>query len=238
MIGTETLESITEETELLPDEVAELSWAMQAKISEAVALGVFTDAEAVAWEEGFEACDQLEHMQNLVDIVDDFVASGLEVMEQISSTLDTDLLTEQEKIILQTQAELLSFPDKCRLVQELSSILSSVANCKQELMQLLRTNQMPDKQVNELVQSFKKADSVEKEAVVTQAMLAAADAKAQHQIVQSRVRTLISTQQFKEARDLLYQTMANPFTVVACRELMSEIDAAEIAQARQIAQAA
>ncbi|MBU1083209.1 hypothetical protein KKE14_02110 [Patescibacteria group bacterium] len=230
----ETLEPKIEDNEILTgDEAEELRCAMQAKISEAVALGVFTDAEAKIWEDGFEACDQLKYMQNLVEVVDDFIASGLEVVEQISSTLDTDLLTEREKIAWQTQAELLSFPDKCKLVQELSNILSSVSHCKQELMRLLRTNQMPDKQVNELVKSFEKADSVDKEAVVTRAMLFAADAKAQHQVVQARVRVLISTQQFKMARELLYQSTAN-----SSNDLMSEIDAAEITQVRQAAKAA
>ena len=233
----EVLEPKIEDNEILTgDEAEELRCAMQAKISEAVALGVFTDAEAEAWEEGFEACDQLEYMQNLIEIVDDFIASGLEVVEQIGGALDTDLLTEQEKTAWQTQAELMSFQDKCELLQELSGILSSVASCKRELMHWL--HQVPDRQAKELWRSFEDVDSSQKDEVVRRAVQAVADNKIQYQKVQSRVHMLVSGQQFKEARSLLNRTVADLLTATEYKDLISEIDAAEIAQVRQIAQAA
>lgn len=238
MIGIETLESTTEETELLPDEVAELRSIMQSKIAEAVELRVFTDKEAGEWEAGFEACDRLEYMENLVDIVDDFVISGLEVMEELTASLDTDLLTKQEKIAWQSQAEELSFRDKCELIEDLAIILRDVAQLKRQLAQLLNTKVMSKEKAKELEQQFQVADAPSKEGVVMRAALTATEINPRSQTIAMHIRKLIVGQQFEIARQTLWMNLTNGLTNSERSHLASEIDAAEINQARQMAQAA
>ncbi|MFH0912560.1 MAG: hypothetical protein V1807_02810 [Patescibacteria group bacterium] len=238
-MGTETLESIDEEIEeieLLPAEVAVLRAEMQSKIAEAVALGVFTDKEAKEWENGFEACDRLEYMENLVEIVDDFIASGLEVVEQIAVALDTDLLTDREKAAWEIQMEMLSFEDKRELLSELVSIIKQVANYKQQLLQLLKTHSLPVNKAKELIKNFESTEADKKEGVVTRTAFEVIAARDQCQVVQSQVRGLVSTEQFSAARKILSENQI--FTSGEYAELVGEIDAAEINQARQLAQAA
>lgn len=238
MIGIERSEPIIEEIELLSDEVAELRWVMQAKISEAVTLGVFTDKEAGEWEEGFEACDRLEYMENLVDMVDDFVASGLKIVEEIVASLDTDLLTEQEKMMWQSQAEELSFQDKCELLEDLVVILRDVARLKRQLTQLLNTKVIYKEKAQELEQQFNEAGASAKEGVITRAILVAAEVDFKSQTMATHIRALIEGQQFEVARKTLWLSTINNLTSAERTNLSSEIDAAEIAQTRRLAQAA
>jgi len=230
----ETLESIAEEeSEILPEEVAELQYLMQSKIAEAVALGVFTDKEARAWEEGFEACDRLEYMENLVEMVDDFISSGLEIVEQITATLETDLLNEREKTRWQIQMEMLSFQDKCELLQKLTEILRQVSHYKQQLIQLLKMKRVSPVREEEWLKTFAAAEAEHKEGVVTRAALEVADSP-QNLDVQSLVSALITAKQFSAARKILSENQLLVYGEYA--RLMNEVDAAEISQARQLAQ--
>jgi len=240
MIETETLEPIAEEeieeNELLPAEVAVLRSEMWGKIAEAVALGVFTDKEALEWENGFEACDRLEYMENLIEIVDDFIASGLEVVEQITATLNTDLLTDREKAAWEIKMEMISFEDKRELLHELIGIIKQVTNYRRQLLQLLKTNRVPENKAEELIKNFESTGADKKEGVVTRAALEMIAAQDQRQIVQSQVHNLVSMQQFVAARKILSENQI--FTSGEYAELVAEIDAAEITQARQAAQSA
>lgn len=229
---TETLEPIIEEEELLPEEVAELRSAMQAKISEAVALGVFTDKEAKEWEDGFEACDRLEYMENLVEIVDDFISSGLEVIEQITNALNTDLLTDREKAAWEIRMEMLSFQDKCDLLHELIGIIKQVANYKRQLVQLLKTYRVPAERAEALIKTFENTEADKKEGVVTRAAFEVMADQGQSRSAQSQIHMLVSAQQFAAARKILSENQM--FTSIEYAELVAEIDAAEIFHTQQI----
>lgn len=235
----EVLEPKIEDSEILTGDEAEgLRCAMQAKISEAVELGVFTSKEADEWEEGFEACDRLEYMENLIDIVDDFVISGLEVMKKITASLDTDLLTEQEKMMWQSQAKELSFQDKCELIEDLAVILHDVAQLKHQLTQLLNTKVISSERAQALEQQFNEVSASAKEGVITRAILVAAEVDLKSQTMATHIRALIAGQQFEAARKTLWLATINNLTSAERTNLSLEIDAAEIAQTRRLAQAA
>lgn len=238
MVETETLDPVAEEgieeNELLPVEAAELRNVMQEKIAEAVTLGVFTDKEAQEWENGFEACDRLEYMENLVEIVDDFITSGLEVVEQITDALDTDLLTDQERATWEIKMEMLSFKDKRELLHELVGIIKQVANYKQQLLQLLKTNRVPGNKAEELIKSFESTEADKKEGVVTRAALEVMADRDQDHKIQSQVYNLIFLQQFSAARRILQENQTLSSEEYA--RLIAEIDAAELIEARRVTQ--
>ena len=236
MIETETLESITEEDTneagLLPGEVSELRSEMWAKISEALALGVFTDKEAADWEAGFEACDQLEYMENLIDIVDDFIASGLAVVEQITDTLNTDLLTDREKSAWETKMDILSFQDKSELLHELSSTIKQVANYKRQLTQLLKTYRVPVEQAEVLMKNFESAEADKKEGIVTRVAVEVMAKSDQNQSIKSRINALVADKQFAIARKILSENKI--ITSGEYAQLISTIDTAEISHTQKL----
>ncbi len=234
MIETETLESVAEENELFPEDVTALRSEMWSKISEAVDLGVFTDKEAAEWEEGFEVCDRLEYMQNLIDIIDKFITSGLEVLEQLEKVLDTELFTPGEKTDAEWRAEILNYQDKHEFVRELGSIVKEVAHYKRQLTKILQSAHLPSAKSRELLQDFIEATADKKEGVVTRAVLETAANQEQSQTAKSQVDELISAQQFATAREILKAN--HIITPAEYAELVAKIDAAEITQVRCAAQ--
>ncbi|MFA5966889.1 MAG: hypothetical protein WC805_00010 [Patescibacteria group bacterium] len=238
MIETETFEPEIVEAELLPAEVAELRNEMQSKIAEAVALGVFTGKEAQDWEDGFEACDKLEYMENLLDIIERFVQSGLAVLEQISDTLNTPLLNDKEKCDWQNQAEGSSYEGKLDLVNKLSTILREVSQLKEKLSKLLANPLMRGSVAQEFDKKFVEADSSVKEGVLTRAALAATEIATESRQVTSHVHSLIDTRQFEAARQALWVTAMNILTDTERSRLVSEIDRAEIVHVRESFKAA
>ena len=234
MIETETFEQETVEEELLPTEVAELRNEMQSKIAEAVALGVFTDKEAADWEEGFEACDKLEYMENLIDIVDDFIASGLEIVEQISNVLDTDLLTDREKAAWETKMDMLSFQDKSELLHELSGIIKQVTNYKRQLTQLLKSYRVPAEQAEVIIHNFEKAEADKKEGIVTRAAVEVMTVRTPGPSVKAQVNALVADKQFTVARKILSENQI--ITSGEYAQLVSAIDSAEISHTQKLIQ--
>ncbi len=232
MIETEILEPIIEEDELLPEEVAALRDEMWAKISEALDLGVFTDKEAADWEAGFMACDRLEYMQNLIDIIDDFIASGLEVLEQLEAVLDTELLTPGEKTDAEWRAEILSYQDKRELIGELRTIVKEVARYKQQLVKILRSAHLPPAKSQEFLQNFAEATADKKEGVVTRVAMTAVELNARFPIIQSRIIELLNGSQFGEARAYLSNSHLES---VEYEQLTHKIDLAEAQYFRTLA---
>lgn len=225
-----------EEVEFSSDEASVLYSEMQSKISEALSLGVFTNKEAIDWENGFEACDKLEHMENLIEIVDDFIASGLDVVDKIVDALDTDLLTDTEKSAWETKMDMLSFQDKCDLLHEITSIVRQMSVYKKQLLQIVKTNSLPNKKAEELLENFQDTEADKKEGVVTRAVLEVVSSKGDNKEAQPLIRGLISSQQFASARQILHE---NKFiTPAEYAELVGVIDTAEIVHLQHIAQAA
>jgi len=229
----ETSQPTIEENELLPEEAISLRDEMWDKINYALSLGVFTESEAKAWAEGFAACDRLEHMENLIEIIDDFIDSGERVVAELMSTLDTDLLTDSEKTEAEWQAEMLCYQDKWDLIKDLKITIKEVAHYKQKLIKILQISKLPSAESEAWLQKFTETSAGRKEGVVTRAAMAATERNAQYPLVQSRIAELLNINQFGEARTLLYQSQIN---FDERETLMRKIDLSEAHHFRTLAQ--
>ncbi|HCR41879.1 TPA: hypothetical protein DIV45_00720 [Patescibacteria group bacterium] len=196
-------EALETEPADIADEVSLLRRAMHSKITEAVALGVFTDKEAGDWEAGFDACTEVEHMYNLIEIIDDFIASGLDIIDAISDKLNTDLLTSREKATWEMMADRLSYQEKHRLLAELSAILSSVAKNKQQLFKLLQSNKLSLTKAKELINTFADVEADDKTKVVDQAKLTVVNEAGRQRLIRAEVMVYVARQQYAEARTYL-----------------------------------
>ena len=235
MIETETLNKVDESAEDFSTEAAQLQEAMWEKINYALSLGVFTDSEAKAWQEGFAACDRLEYMENLIDIIDDFIDSGEKVVVELMATLDTDLLTDSEKTEAEWQAEMLCYQDKLDLIKDLKITIKEVAHYRQKLIKILRSAHLPSAKSQEFMQNFAEATADKKEGVVTRAAQMAAELNAVYPTVQSRIVELMSNSQFGEARAFLQNSQLEPGKYA---QLIQQIDHSEAQYFRTIAQSA
>lgn len=218
-------------------EASSLRAEMRAKISEAVSLGVFTNKEASEWESGFDACTELEHMYNLIEIIDDFISSGLEIVEEISDTLNTDLLTSREKATWEMVADRLSYQEKHRLLAELSAILKDVAKNKQQLFKLMQSNKLSLTKAKELINTFADVDADDKIKVVDKAKLEIASEANRRRLIKSQVMVLVAQQQYAEARSHLSDRSSflesNDYSA-----MMGMIDRAEISHTSALLHAA
>ena len=226
-----------EETEDISGEARLLRRAMQRKISEALALGVFTNKEADDWEAGFDACTELEHMYNLIEIIDDFISSGLDIVEAISDTLNTDLLTTHEKATWEMMADNLSYQEKHRLLAELSAILKDVAKNKQQLFKLMQSNKLSLTKAKELISTFADVEADDKTKVVDRAKLEIANEAKRRHMIKSEVLKLVAQKQYAEARSYL-SDRASYLESDDYSAIMGLVDQAEISHTQTLMRAA
>ena len=165
IIEAETLE----ENMLLPEDVAVLRAEMYSEISYAVSLGVFTDSEASEWKNGFEACTEISHMENLIDIIDSFVASGLAVVGKIEDLLDSELITEIEKNQWRNMTESASFDEKKDMIYELKSVIKKIEVLKQKLITTLDKKGIESNQKETLLKKFVASDDISREKIIKKA---------------------------------------------------------------------
>jgi len=154
---------------LLPEDVAVLRGEMYAKIGEALSLGVFTQGEARQWKSGFEACTQASHMENLIDIIDDFVNSGLEVISQGEDLLNTDLLNQADKHYWQRHLEEVSFSEKNRIIRSLKSLISDIRKLKDNLIKILDNSAIETSDKDNFITDFKSQEVSQKEGIIKSA---------------------------------------------------------------------
>lgn len=238
MIQTEKLEPILEEpeeTELLPDAVAELRSEMWDRIREAVDAGVFTDKEGADWESGADACEQIEHLESLLDWIDEYIQSGEKVLHKLQATLETNLLTEDEKQEAQWQGEMLSYQDKLILIESLEITIAEAKHYQKQLVKILQMAHLSTDQTQEVWQKFTEVDANKKAGVVTRAAMTAVELNARFPLVQSRIIELLQGSQFTEARVYLNNTQLKPSEY---EQLTQRIDLAEAQYFRSLAQAA
>ncbi|MFH1088784.1 MAG: hypothetical protein V1719_03000 [Patescibacteria group bacterium] len=231
------VEVTTTETEDIAGEVSSLRRAMHSKISEALALDVFTSKEARDWEDGFDACTEIEHMYNLIEIIDDFISSGLEITGAISDKLNTDLLTNREKATWEMMADRLSYQEKHRLLAELSAILKDVAKNKQQLFKLLQSNKLSLTKAKDLIVTFADVEADGKPKVVNQAKLEIADEAKRRHMIKSEVVALVAQKKYSEARTYLsdHSSFLESDDYSA---IMGLVDQAEISHTQAIARTA
>ncbi|MBU1092138.1 hypothetical protein KJ836_00420 [Patescibacteria group bacterium] len=221
------------EAEDISGEVASLRGEMHAKISEALSLGVFTDKEARDWEAGFDACTEVEHMYNLIEIIDDFISSGLDIVEAISNTLNTDLLTNREKATWEMMADRLSYQEKYRLLAELAAILKDVAKNKQQLFKLMQSNKLSLTKAKELINTFAGVEADDKIKVVDRAKLEIAGEAKRRQMIKSEVLGLVAQKQYAQAR-LHLSDRASFLESDDYSAIMGLVDQAEISHTQTI----
>jgi len=241
MPETETLEQNIELAETFPEAVAELQSELEDKINDAIILGVFTDAEAEAWRDGFEACQKLEHMDNLVEMIGRFIASGESVLAELQTTLETklsagdkeiELFSDKEKRDAEWQAEMLSYPDKWQLIGDLKKIIAEVKRYHKQLVKILHTAKLSEAEAEVCLQKFAEADADKKEGVITRVAATVVELNVNYPIVQSRIMELLQNGQFGEARVFLHGSQMKPDEY---ERLTSKIDLAESNHFRTLA---
>ncbi|MDD5606121.1 MAG: hypothetical protein PHR51_02275 [Patescibacteria group bacterium] len=170
----ETIEFTTpEKYEALPELVAELRTEMQAKIVYALSLGVFTGEEAELWQDSFEQCTEIEHMENLVEIIDRFIDSGWEVVSEIEELLATGEINDQDRRQFLAKMDMLSYQEKLDLLRELEWVLNEVSRKKARLTLILSQNKVARPKAVVLEQEFDKAALAEKDTVLERAAVVA-----------------------------------------------------------------
>lgn len=158
------------EEELSPGEVARLRSTLWSKISEAIALGVFQSKDASAWEAGFEACAELEHMEELVAVIDNFVAAGVAVLEQLEKNLDDESLSASDRNLWHTKVDSADYHErKNSLIPELKRLIAEVRSLKSELDNALGREGITDTQKGWFAARFRSASAPEKASVVSDA---------------------------------------------------------------------
>jgi len=151
---------------LLPEEIAILRAEMSSKINEALDLGVFTSKEADLWHQGFEACKRLSHMEGLIDIIDNFVASGLSVVSKIENLLNTQLLNSEDKNQWRDKTDIANYPEKKQIIDELKNIIKEIKLLQTKLLIVITTKNIPDQQQNQIIDKFHSANESDKKDIV------------------------------------------------------------------------
>jgi hypothetical protein len=103
---------------------------LQAKLVYAGEIGVMTTRETKQWEQGFWACDRLEHMQNLAEMVDDYIGEGEALLRTLDDLLDHELITYAEKSAWMDYVGSLSFVAKSEKVAYFQGIRSRLGQLK------------------------------------------------------------------------------------------------------------
>lgn len=167
----QNLEEFTtpESSQALPENMAELRYAMYDKIDYALSLGVFTEQEASDWREGFEACAEIEHMESLVEVIDDFIDSGWAIVSAIEDLLATGEINDGEKTSFLIQMEGMDYQDKIELCRNLEKILNEVSRKKAKLKLILVQSDIARPTAVVLEREFGQANVQEKEQVIKRA---------------------------------------------------------------------
>lgn len=151
------------------EDIPDLRAEMYDKISHAEALGVFTPEEADQWQSGFDACEEIEHMESLIDIIDSFIGSGADIMQRIEDLANHELINPKEGYHLVSEAETSSYQDKKRIIGELNTIIETTEKLKKNLIEILANKNIPQTEKNWLVTEFYNATAKDKEAVLNKA---------------------------------------------------------------------
>jgi len=168
------IDSLVEDV-LLPEDMSVLRAEMYSQINDAVSLGVFTKSEANQWKDGFEACTESSHMENLIDVIDDFVASGLAVVGKIENLLDNALISESEKNQWRGTTEDASFDEKQDIVEQLKAVIKKIDSLKYDLITTLDKKQIESNKKAALLKKFISSDISSKENIVKKAEQLEAD---------------------------------------------------------------
>lgn len=153
----------------LPENMAELRYAMYDKIDYALSLGVFTEQEASDWREGFEACTETEYMESLVEVIDDFIDSGWAIVSEIEDLLATGEINDGEKNSFLIQMGGMDYQDKIELCRNLEKTLNEVSRDKIKLKLILTQNNIDKAAAVTLEKNFTEAAIGEKSKVIQQA---------------------------------------------------------------------
>lgn len=151
------------------EDISSLRAEMYDKISHAESLGVFTSKEAQEWENGVDACEEAEHVESLIEIIDSFTDSGLEVMQRIEELATHDLVSSKEGSNLLNQAETSSYQDKIEIIRELNAIIGTTEKSKKSLLEILANKNIVQTIKNRLIAEFHSAATTNKEAVLNKA---------------------------------------------------------------------
>jgi len=141
------------------------------KISHAEELGVFTLKEVRNWEDGANACEEPEHLENLIEIIDSFIDSGLDVMQRIEDLANHEFVNSEEGYRLINEAETSDYHDKIKIIEELNTLIKTVEKQKKGLMEILADKNLPQTEKNQLITEFCNATIHNKEAVLNKARL-------------------------------------------------------------------
>ncbi len=154
---------------LLPEEMAILRAEMYSKINEALFLGVFTSEEANLWRQGFEACKKLAHMESLIDIIDDFVTSGLSIVNKIESLLNTQLLNPEDKNQWRSKTDMADYSEKKQIISELKNIIKEIKSLQVKLLAAITVKNLSGQRQNQIIDKFCSASESDKKSVVQEA---------------------------------------------------------------------
>jgi len=203
-----------------------------------VSLGVFTADEARQWEAGFEACTKIEHMEELVDIIDNFIDSGLEVMDKIDTVLTGDAFTSTERIQWRSEAEWLTFRGMQLLLDRLFEISSSAEQLRHQLVSFLAASRyITHERAEELWGKFHTAEVEQKPKVLDDAVQLELSSMTDYQrlsrATQARIRQLISEGSFSNAETALGTALPKAINLSEYTALRRELDEARIQETRQ-----
>ncbi|OGB73798.1 hypothetical protein A3K24_03165 [candidate division Kazan bacterium RIFCSPHIGHO2_01_FULL_44_14] len=226
------------ETETLPiAEVAGLRVELYAKISEALAWGVFNNEKASEWEAGFEACTEIEHMENLVEIIDEFIDSGRELIYQLETTLANEAFIESERQQKRSEVEQLSFRAQEWMLRQLSDTVDRVEKQRQKLVVILsNSHHISSETAKRLLGKFVETESERKEIVLDEAVQLelknTAEYRRLNRETQDQVRQLILAGELDSAEQMLGGALPKVISVAEYVSLRGELDIAQIREAR------
>lgn len=235
---TETLEFTTpeDEIEVLPETMAELRSEMYEKIDYASSLGVFTLGEAAEWRNGFEACTQIEHMEGLIEVIDDFIDSGWMVVSQIEEMMMTEELSEADKDSFLAQLDLMSYEEKGELLQSLQQTLQEVSRKRAQLKLILIKNQIARPEAALLEQEFIQASLDNKTEILHKAekMTVATENRQDGKMsVRESIELQLQAGNLAEARQLLEKNFPAGLSYAQYARLDFEINQREINSGRR-----
>jgi hypothetical protein len=129
---------------LIENEVSDSAEAMRLygeleySMAYAQQLGMMTEREAEQWRQGFMACDQLEHMENLVSLFSsEYVASGEEVLDKLDTLLSHRLITENERTSWLAEISMVTFDEKQQRISFFENLLGRLAQLEQDLNKVI-----------------------------------------------------------------------------------------------------
>ncbi|MFH0905192.1 MAG: hypothetical protein V1826_00510 [bacterium] len=169
------LELVNDYDEASWEEIAALRDSFVDKVVYAIQEHIFTPEYGQMWIDGFDACVKQEHRENLMDLIDDFIASGQEALAIIQEALATDLLNEKEKWEHWTEAMLLSYKAQLLKGEELLKLIDDLRKLRTQFVKVQSDRRISPKQKAALASEFASANSEHKERVIQKAARAASE---------------------------------------------------------------